>query len=83
MPKRVKQAKRDANQIAFDVVRKSTKKADEVPTDFMEQYRAHMASLGKKGGAIGGKRRLETMTPEQRSQIALKAAMARWSKKKK
>lgn len=31
---------------------------------------------GARGGKIGGKRRLETMTPEQRSAIAKKAATA-------
>jgi hypothetical protein len=41
-----------------------------------------MAQMGRKGGKKGGKRRLETMTPEQRSQAALKAAQARWAKKK-
>jgi len=39
-----------------------------------------MAAMGAKGGKIGGKRRLETMTDTQRSQIAKKAAKARWSK---
>ena len=33
-----------------------------------------MAAMGRRGGKIGGKRRLKTMTPEQRSQVALKAA---------
>jgi hypothetical protein len=42
-----------------------------------------MAEMGRKGGKKGGKRRLETMTPEQRSQIAMKAAQSRWAKKKK
>lgn len=41
-----------------------------------------MSKMGEKGGKIGGKRRLETMTPEERSQAALKAAHARWSKKR-
>jgi hypothetical protein len=41
-----------------------------------------MAKLGAKGGRIGGKRRLETMTYEQRSAIALKAVRARWRKVK-
>jgi hypothetical protein len=41
-----------------------------------------MAQMGRRGGKKGGKRRLETMTPEQRSQVALKAAQARWAKKK-
>jgi len=41
-----------------------------------------MSNLGARGGKIGGKRRLETMTPEQRSAVALKAARARWKKAK-
>jgi hypothetical protein len=39
--------------------------------------------MGRKGGKKGGKRRLETMTPEQRSQVALNAAKARWSNRGK
>jgi len=39
-----------------------------------------MAAMGAKGGRIGGKRRLETMTKEQRSEAASRAAQARWSK---
>lgn len=38
-----------------------------------------MAVLGRKGGKIGGKKRAASMTPERRSEIALKAARARWS----
>ena len=52
------------------------------PLDFDAQYKAHMAKLGAKGGRIGGKRRLETMTPEQRSNAASKAARAMWAKRK-
>ena len=35
-----------------------------------------MGELGKKGGKIGGKRSLETMTPEERSARAKKASEA-------
>ena len=35
-----------------------------------------MSELGKKGGKIGGKRSLETMTPEERSARAKKASEA-------
>jgi hypothetical protein len=41
-----------------------------------------MREMGAKGGKIGGKRRLETMTDEQRTRSARKAAKARWSKAK-
>jgi hypothetical protein len=39
-----------------------------------------MSEMGKKGGKIGGKRRLETMTPERRRELAYNAAKARWKK---
>ena len=35
-----------------------------------------MAELGRKGGKIGGKRSLETMSPEERSARAKKASLA-------
>jgi hypothetical protein len=35
-----------------------------------------MSEMGRKGGRIGGKRSLETMTPEQRTARAKKAAAA-------
>lgn len=41
-----------------------------------------MALMGRKGGKIGGKKRAENMTQEQRSQSASEAAKARWSKHK-
>ncbi len=38
----------------------------------------YMSAIGRKGGQIGGKRRLKTMTKAARSKIAAKAAKARW-----
>ena len=49
---------------------------------FKKQLSAYMAKLGSKGGKIGGKRRLETMTAAQRRSTALKAARARWERRK-
>lgn len=37
------------------------------------------AELGRRGGKKGGKARAEKLTPEERSEIARKAARARWS----
>jgi len=37
----------------------------------------YMAAIGRKGGQIGGKRRLKTMTKAQRSRVAAKAANVR------
>lgn len=49
------------------------------PLDFASQYREHMRKLGAKGGKKGGMRRMQTMTPEQRSEVAAKAARKRWA----
>jgi hypothetical protein len=37
---------------------------------------AVMAAMGRKGGIKGGKRSMETMTPEERSARAKKASLA-------
>jgi hypothetical protein len=42
--------------------------------------RAFFVEMGAQGGRIGGKRRLETITPERRKEIARKAVAARWAK---
>jgi hypothetical protein len=43
-----------------------------------------MQEMGRKGGKIGGKKgakmRAEALTPERRTQIARKAAKARWAR---
>jgi len=43
---------------------------------------AYMAAIGRKGGKVGGKRRLKTMTAAERKKSAQKAAKARWNKKR-
>lgn len=37
-------------------------------------------ALGRKGGLKGGRARADSMTAEQRAEIARKAARARWGK---
>jgi hypothetical protein len=39
-------------------------------------------ALGRLGGLKGGKARAESLTAKKRKEIAQKAAVARWSKKK-
>jgi hypothetical protein len=76
----------DPNQLAKWIVERSTaiesapkvEKVFPVPADLS----AYMAAMGRKGGMVGGKRRLVTMTAAQRKKIAAKAAAARWAKKK-
>ena len=40
----------------------------------------HAVALGRLGGLKGGKARASKLTPEQRSEIAKRAAKARWGK---
>lgn len=84
MPKRVKQQKRssDENEVAFQLVQRSTQEPEASPQDQRSLISQYMAQIGSKGGKIGGKRRLKTMTARKRSEIAKTAAKARWRKPK-
>ena len=79
MQKRVKHDRpKDLNELA----RLSTKvRQGDIQTPTKEQVSLVMAELGRRGGKIGGKRRMETMTAKERTEIARKAAKARWSSK--
>ena len=43
---------------------------------------AYMSAIGRKGGAIGGKRRMAAMPDKEKSALGLKAATARWVKER-
>jgi hypothetical protein len=83
---------RDPNQFAKWIVDRSTGETPEPEHDLNPAASSsstipphlseYMAAIGRKGGQIGGKRRLKTMTKAQRSKIAAKAAKARWKKAK-
>lgn len=63
---------------AFRVVQEATGQTEPAEKTRKEyDYKA----LGHKGGLKGGKARADKLTPEQRSDIAKKAAQARWEKK--
>ena len=86
MPKPVKKKRtppKDVNQWARHMVEQSTEPEVEAPPVIAPAaLSAYMSALGSKGGKIGGKRRLVTMTQEERSAVGLKAAKARWKKTK-
>jgi hypothetical protein len=85
MPKRNKHAHvSDVNQLAHHLVQTSTsEQKDAIQPPTQEQISQVMAELGRRGGKVGGKRRLETMTARKRSEVAKRAAKARWHKNKK
>lgn len=61
----------DLNQMAYRVMQHATEPREK-PTPAQVN--------GRSGGKKGGKARAAKLTPEQRSEIARKAAQARWQK---
>src|SRR5713101_566901 len=75
---------RDVNEIAHLLGERSTQDVESPPqpsqptqTDISRV----MSEMGKRGGKIGGRHRADSMTPERRREIALKAARSRWDQK--
>jgi hypothetical protein len=62
----------DLNQVAYRIVRESTEpRLPKTPAQVN----------GRNGGLKGGKARATKLTAEERSEMARKAAQARWSQK--
>jgi hypothetical protein len=78
MPDRSRKRPTDVNELAAQIVDEAT--SDEPPPDPDEGKDPAAVALGRKGGLKGGKARAASMTAEQRSEAARKAARARWSK---
>jgi hypothetical protein len=77
MPKRKRP--RDLNQLAKFIVDVSTGEA-ELPECQPDGKNPAAVELGKLGGKKGGTARADKLTPEQRQEIARRAAQARWKK---
>ena len=70
MPKRSSKPNSDPNRAAADVVARLTKTEPE--------KNPAAVALGRLGGLKGGKARAANLTKEERSEIARRAAVARW-----
>lgn len=68
---------KDTNQLAKLIADIATGEVSEQPADAKN---AAAVALGRLGGLVGGKARANKLTPEQRSEIAKKAAAKRWGK---
>ena len=80
MPKRSSKKKsRDINVLASQIIEEATGEVTSKPEDSTKNPAA--VALGRLGGLKGGKARANKLTPEQRKEIARKAAQARWGKK--
>jgi hypothetical protein len=62
----------DLNRLAAAIVEEAT---DETP----QEPESHHVAAGRAGGQKGGRTRAERLSAVQRSEIARKAARARWS----
>lgn len=88
MSKRISRRLSDVNQAAHLMVERSTAEPkldipQKLPRATQSEISRVMAAMGRKGGKIGGKQSMVTMTPIERRERALQAAKARWSKAKK
>src|SRR5688500_16529743 len=80
MPERSRKRPRDVNELGAWIVEQATSDAPEPDPDEGKDPAA--VALGRKGGLKGGKARAASMTPEERSEAARRAAAARWGKRR-
>jgi len=66
--------KKDLNQLAKSILDIATGESKDTNTAKKTNV------VGRSGGLVGGHARAKTLTAEQRSEIAKKAAEARWGK---
>jgi len=81
MPDRSRKRPSDLNALAASIVGDATREetSESEPEPEPEHIKDPAAvSLGRRGGLKGGKARAAKLTPEQRSEIAKKAAQSRW-----
>lgn len=80
MPKR-SSTQKDTQQLARSVLDAIVPDAEPAPEPDPEQPKKNPAAvaLGRLGGIKGGKARAESLTAKKRSEIAKKAAKARWA----
>ena len=82
-PKRKQKRDYDFSVNAFRVAQEATGQQSEGKQDkpiSTQGKNPNAVALGRLGGLKGGKARAATMTPEQRKEVAKKAAQARWGK---
>jgi len=81
MPDRSKKRSRDPNELAYQIMLESTGQAEKTEPPQVKPKNLAAVALGRLGGLKGGIARAAALGPQKRSQIAAKAAKARWAKK--
>ena len=69
--------KLDLNQLAKRILDKATGETDRTETPDTSARKA----ASRKGGLSGGRKRMESLTDDQKRALALKAAESRWARK--
>lgn len=83
MPKKPAKLRPDVAETAFRTMLEAIGEAPKTPPPAERtEKNADAVARGAKGGKTGGKRRAAALSPEQRSEIARKAAAKRWEKGK-
>jgi len=76
--------KKKDHDFAVNAIRVVKEAIDPKPLDpepeLIDGKNPYAVILGRRGGLKGGKARAEKLTPEQRKEIAKKAAAKRWGK---
>jgi len=82
MHKRSSKKESDLNRLAKSIVDQATTEDEQLRAKAIEEGKNPAAvSLGRLGGLKGGKARAASLSAEQRSEIAKRAAEARWQRK--
>jgi hypothetical protein len=77
MPERSRKRPRDVNELARQIVDEATGE-DQEPSDSDRIKDPAAVELGRRGGLKGGAARAKRLSAQRRSEIARKAAEARW-----
>jgi len=80
MPDRSKKRPRDPNQLAYQVMLEATGQAPKFQPPAERPKNPAAVALGRLGGLKGGHARAAKLSRRKRSQIASKAARARWKR---
>lgn len=80
MLNRSKKRPRDPNQLAYQIMLESTDQAPKYEPPAGPTKNPHAVALGRLGGLRGGKARAKKLSRRKRSEIATKAAKARWKR---
>ena len=84
MPTRASKKKkrpRDTNQLAWQIVQEATGQAPPEEKEEEDTRNPAAVALSKLGASKGGKARATKLSARKRTEIAKKAAQARWKKK--